>query len=133
MVLLAILFLNSISFHPIAKPFCDLSAQQTISTPTKNLSNTAPFMQQGTQIFFQSSKLATLDKVTKRPKQESSWIWWISFVGHPFTQWMLITILAVTAIWRHQIRRRETRKRWEQEEEIERYALEEPRRQYKIH
>ena len=133
MVLLAILFLNSISFHPIAKPFCDLSQQQTISTTTKNVNNMAPLMQQRNQIFFQSSKLATLDEITKRPKQESSWIWWISFVGHPFTQWMLITILAVTAIWRHQIRRRETRRRWEQEEKTETSALEETRRQYTIH
>ena len=133
MVLLTILFLNLGLLNPAVNSDSDLLAQHIIPTKIKYLSNTGSFVKQETPIIRLNSQLSTQDEITKRVKQQRSWIWWISFIGHPFTQWILITILALTAIWRHQIRRRKTRKRWEQEEETERYALEKTRRQYKIH
>ena len=133
MVLLAILFLNLTYLNNTADPHCDLLTQRTILSAIKTPIKIAPFVHQKIQIGRKGSQPSILDEIAKPAKQQSSWIWWISFIGHPFTQWMLITILAVTAIWRHQIRRRETRRRWEQEEKTETSALEETRRQYTIH
>ena len=44
------------------------------------------------------------------------WIRWIAFAGQPLFQWMVITLLALCAIYAHRRRRVEQRRRWEEEE-----------------
>lgn len=61
------------------------------------------------------------------------WESWISFLGHPFTLWSLITFLALAAIWRHRRRRVERRMQWEREEQAENQDWEEHRRRYRVH
>ena len=61
------------------------------------------------------------------------WKRWIAFLGHPFTIWIFVTLLALLAIWRHRRRRFEQRQRWELEERTEDEAWEEHRRRYQIH
>ncbi len=61
------------------------------------------------------------------------WKRWVAFLGHPFTIWVFVTLLALAAIWRHRRRRLERRLRWELEERAEAEAWEEHRRQYRIH
>ena len=39
--------------------------------------------------------------------RHDTWKSWISAAGHPFTQWSVITLLALAAIWSHRRRRRE--------------------------
>ena len=45
------------------------------------------------------------------------WIRWVAFAGRPLFQWMVITGLALCAIYAHRRRRAEQRRRWEEEEE----------------
>lgn len=66
-------------------------------------------------------------------RRHTVWESWIGFAGHPFTQWMLITGLALVAIWRHRRRRAARRRRWELEERAEEQAWEEHRRRYRVH
>ena len=47
------------------------------------------------------------------------WIRWVAFAGRPLYQWMVITVLAICAIYAHRRRRAEQRRRWEEEEERE--------------
>jgi len=47
------------------------------------------------------------------------WIRWVAFAGRPLYQWMVITALALCAIYAHRRRRAERRRRWEEEEEHE--------------
>jgi hypothetical protein len=61
------------------------------------------------------------------------WESWIGAAGHPFTQWVLITSLALVAIWRHRRRRRERRRLWELEEQAEAEAWEQHRHRYRTH
>lgn len=61
------------------------------------------------------------------------WKRWVAFLGHPFTVWVFVTLLALVAIWRHRRRRLEQRLRWEVEERAEAEDWEEHRRQYRIH
>ena len=65
--------------------------------------------------------------------RHDTWKSWISAAGHPFTQWSLITLLALAAIWSQRRRRRERRRRWELEEQAEQDEWEEHRRRYRIH
>jgi len=65
--------------------------------------------------------------------RHSVWESWISVAGNPFTQWSLITLLAITAIWRHRRKRRARRQLWEMEESLEEQAWEEHRRRYRVH
>ena len=65
--------------------------------------------------------------------RHDTWKSWISAAGHPFTQWVLITLLALAAIWNHRRRRRERRRRWELEEQAEQEEWEEHRRRYRVH
>ena len=65
--------------------------------------------------------------------RHDTWKSWISAVGHPFTQWSFITVLALAAIWSHRRRRRARRRRWELEEQAEQEEWEEHRRRYRIH
>ena len=44
------------------------------------------------------------------------WIRWVAFAGRPVFQWMVITVLALCAIYAHRLRRAERRRRWEEEE-----------------
>ena len=60
------------------------------------------------------------------------WQRWIAFLGHPFTVWSFMTLLALLAIWRHRRRRLEQRLRWELEERAEDEAWEEHRRRYRL-
>ena len=46
-----------------------------------------------------------------------AWIRWVAFAGRPLFQWMVITVLALCAIYAHRRRRAEQRRRWEEEEE----------------
>ena len=46
------------------------------------------------------------------------WIRWIAFAGRPLFQWMVITLLALCAIYAHRRRRAEQRRRWEEEEAL---------------
>ena len=66
-------------------------------------------------------------------QRHAVWESWIGFAGHPFTQWLLITSLALVAIWRHRRRRSERRRQWEMEERAEEQAWEEHRRRYRVH
>ena len=45
------------------------------------------------------------------------WIRWVAFAGRPLYQWMVITVLALCAIYAHRRRRAEQRRRWAEEEE----------------
>ena len=45
------------------------------------------------------------------------WIRWVALAGRPVFQWMVITVLALCAIYAHRLRRAEQRRRWEEEEE----------------
>ena len=45
-----------------------------------------------------------------------AWIRWIAFAGRPLFQWMVITLLALCAIYAHRRRRADQRRRWEEEE-----------------
>ena len=65
--------------------------------------------------------------------RHDTWKSWISAVGHPFTQWSLITLLALAAIWSHRRRRRARRRQWELEEQAEQDEWEQHRRRYRIH
>lgn len=65
--------------------------------------------------------------------RHDTWKSWISAAGHPFTQWSVITLLALAAIWSHRRRRRERRRQWELEEQAEQDEWEEHRRRYRIH
>ena len=47
------------------------------------------------------------------------WIRWVAFAGRPLYQWMVITVLALCAIYAHRRRRAEQRRRWAEEEEHE--------------
>ena len=58
---------------------------------------------------------AAVDRFWRRPV----WIRWVAFAGQPFYQWMVITVLALCAIYAHRRRRAEQRRRWEEEEEHE--------------
>ena len=66
-------------------------------------------------------------------QRHAVWESWIGFAGHPFTQWLVITGLALVAIWRHRRRRSERRRQWEMEERAEEQAWEEHRRRYRVH
>lgn len=61
------------------------------------------------------------------------WESWIGIAGHPFTQWVLITSLALIAIWQHRRRRRQRRRQWDMEEQAEEEAWEQHRRRYRVH
>lgn len=61
------------------------------------------------------------------------WKSWVTFAGHPFVQWCLITLLALAAIWRHRRRKRERRLRWDMEERAAEQAWEQHRRRYRVH
>ena len=61
------------------------------------------------------------------------WKRWVAFLGHPFTIWVFVTLLALVAIWRHRRRRFEQRLRWELEERAEAETWEEHRQQFRIH
>ena len=61
------------------------------------------------------------------------WERWIAFLGHPYTLWSFMTLLALVAIWQHRRRRRERRALWELEERAEEEAWEEHRRKYRVH
>lgn len=65
--------------------------------------------------------------------RHDTWKSWISTAGHPFTQWSLITLLALAAIWTHRRRRQARRRQWELEEQAEQEEWEEHRRRYRIH
>ena len=65
--------------------------------------------------------------------RHDTWKSWISAAGHPFTQWSVITLLALAAIWSHRRRRRERRRQWELEEQAEQDEWEEHRRRYRLH
>ncbi|MYI74637.1 MAG: hypothetical protein F4057_04750 [Acidobacteria bacterium] len=65
--------------------------------------------------------------------RHDTWKSWISAAGHPFTQWVLITLLALAAIWSHRRRRQRRRLQWELEEQAEQDEWEEHRRRYRIH
>jgi MYXO-CTERM domain-containing protein len=65
--------------------------------------------------------------------RNDTWKSWISAAGHPFTQWSLITLLALAAIWSHRRRRRARRRQWDLEEQAEQDEWEEHRRRYRIH
>ena len=65
--------------------------------------------------------------------RHDTWKSWISAAGHPFTQWSLITFLALAAIWSHRRRRRARRRQWELEEQAEQDEWEEHRRRYRLH
>ena len=65
--------------------------------------------------------------------RHDTWKSWISAAGHPFTQWGLITFLALAAIWSHRRRRRARRRQWELEEQAEQDEWEEHRRRYRVH
>ena len=47
------------------------------------------------------------------------WERWISVLGGPYFLWSFITLLALAAIWRSQVRRAERRRRWDAEERAE--------------
>ncbi len=66
-------------------------------------------------------------------RRHSVWESWVSVAGHPFAQWSLITLLALTAIWRHRRKRRARRHLWEMEERLEEESWEEHRRRYRVH
>ena len=61
------------------------------------------------------------------------WERWISFIGHPYTLWSFVTLLALVAIWQNRRRRRIRRSQWELEERAEEQAWEEHRRKYRVH
>ncbi len=58
---------------------------------------------------------AAVDRFWRRPV----WVRWVAFAGRPFYQWMVITALALCAIYAHRRRRAEQRRRWAEEEERE--------------
>ena len=66
-------------------------------------------------------------------RRHDVWTSWISSIGHPFTQWSLITLLALAAIWRHRRKRLDRHRRWELEERAEQQEREEHRRRYRVH
>ncbi len=47
------------------------------------------------------------------------WMRWVAFAGRPLYQWMVITALALCAIYARRRRRAEQRRRWQEEEEHE--------------
>ncbi len=61
------------------------------------------------------------------------WERWIAFIGHPYTLWSFVTLLALVAIWQHRRKRRARRDLWELEERAEEEAWEEHRRKYRVH
>ncbi len=65
--------------------------------------------------------------------RHDTWKSWISAAGHPFTQWSIITFLALAAIWSQRRRRRQRRRQWELEEQAEQDEWEEHRRRYRLH
>lgn len=65
--------------------------------------------------------------------RHDTWKSWISAAGSPFTQWSLITLLALAAIWNHRRRRRQRRRKWDLEEQAEQDEWEEHRRRYRLH
>ena len=58
---------------------------------------------------------AAVERFWRRP----FWIRWVAFAGRPLYQWMVITVLALCAIYAHRRRRAEQRRRWQEEEEHE--------------
>lgn len=66
-------------------------------------------------------------------RRHAVWESWVGVAGHPFTQWLLITSLALVAIWRHRRRRAARRRVWEMEERAEEQAWDEHRRRYRVH
>ena len=58
---------------------------------------------------------AAVERFWRRPV----WIRWVAFAGRPLYQWMVITVLALCAIYAHRRRRAEQRRRWQEEEEHE--------------
>ncbi len=58
---------------------------------------------------------AAVDRFWRRP----IWVRWVAFAGRPLYQWMVITVLALCAIFAHRRRRAEQRRRWAEEEEHE--------------
>jgi hypothetical protein len=61
------------------------------------------------------------------------WERWIAFIGHPYTLWIFVTLLAIIAIWKHRRKRRKRRVQWELEERAEEQTWEEHRRKYRVH
>ena len=58
---------------------------------------------------------AAVDRFWRRPV----WVRWVAFAGRPLYQWMVITALALCAIYARHRRRAEQRRRWAEEEERE--------------
>ena len=59
---------------------------------------------------------AAVDRFWRR---RPGWIRWVAFAGQPLYQWMVITVLALCAIYAHRRRRAEQRRRWQEDEEHE--------------
>ena len=110
----------------------DLLQHHGPDTPARILSRMAqgvPF-----EVALYATTGSSVDGVISRFwRRHDVWKSWISFVGHPFTQWSLITILALAAIWKHRRKRLARRRRWELEEHLEQQEWEEHRRRYRVH
>ena len=68
---------------------------------------------------FEEATGEPLDAAVARFWHRPVWVRWVAFAGQPFYQWMVITALALCAIYAHRRRRAEQRRRWEEEEEHE--------------
>lgn len=83
--------------------------------------------------FFSATGMTVDETFIEFWSHNAIWQRWIGFLGHPFTVWSFVTLLALAAIWRHRRRRIERRLRWELEERAEDEAWEEHRRKHGIH
>ena len=68
---------------------------------------------------FEEATGESLDAAVARFWHRPVWVRWVAFAGQPFYQWMVITALALCAIYAHRRRRAEQRRRWAEEEEHE--------------
>ena len=68
---------------------------------------------------FEEATGEPLDAAVARFWRRPVWLRWVAFAGQPFYQWMVITALALCAIYAHRRRRAEQRRRWAEEEEHE--------------
>lgn len=77
---------------------------------------------------FQATTGAPIDWAVDRFwRRQRSWIQWLPFLTGPAVLWMVITLLALLAIWVHRHRRAARRDAWDEEERLEREQAEEAR------
>ncbi len=110
----------------------DLLEEHGPRTPARILSGMAQGAPFGVALYAATG--ASVDTTVRAFwSRHAVWESWISIAGHPFTQWSLITSLALVAIWRHRRRRLARRRQWEMEERAEEQAWEDHRRRYRVH